>query len=519
MTRTVPSADGLTIISRPVAGGELAQRALTGALDRWYARPPDTHDRWRARAREIAAEFAGRDWRAQLAPAFDARALAAERLARADVVVTTGQQPGLFGGPLYTLHKALTALALADTLERETGVRVAPVFWAATDDSDFAEANHVGVVAGGTYVELRNTRGDVAEGASMSATPLGDVSAARELLERACGSAANADVVDALRRAYDDGATVGDAYLAFLRAVLEPLGMAVLDASHPAVRRAASPVLQRALGNAAAIASAVDARTTAIESAGLAPQVAQVAELSLVFVTGADGVRRRVALADAARVADEGDAEALSPNVLLRPIVERQILPTVTYVGGPGEIAYFAQSTAVADALGIAVPLVVPRWSGMVIEPEVARALERLQLRIEDLRDPHAAERVVARRGLAPEVRDALTRLRETLRREADTLDALVHDDESLRRSVGSMRATAEFRVERLERRLAAAQKQRGSPELRDVRLAQASLFPGGAPQERVLSFVPLLARYGEEYVRGVIDAAATLAMEIVRGV
>jgi len=519
MTTTVPSPDGLTIISRSVVGGELAQLALTGALDQWYARPPDTPDGWRARAQQTADEFAAREWRRQLAPAFDAHGKAAERLARAEVVVTTGQQPGLFGGPLYTLHKALTALALADTLERETGVRVAPIFWAATDDSDFAEANHVGVVAGGAYVELRNTHSDVADGTPMSATPLGDVSAARELLERACGSAANADVVQALRRAYAPGRTVGSGYLAFLRALLEPLGIPVLDASHAAVRRAAAPVLQNALRNAGAVARAVDARTTAIQTAGLSPQVAQVADLSLVFVTGGDGVRRRVALADAARVARDADPETLSPNVLLRPIVERQILPTVTYVGGPGEIAYFAQSTAVAGALGVAVPLVVPRWSGMVIEPEVARALERLQLGIDDLRDPHAAERLVARRGLAPQVRDALTRLRATLRQEADTLDALVHDDESLRRSVGSMRATAEFRVERLERRLAAAQKQRGSPELRDVRLAQASLYPGGVPQERVLSFVPLLARFGEEYVGGVITAATVLATEIVRGV
>lgn len=519
MTGTVPSRNGLTIVSHPVTGGELAQRALTGALDAWYARPPDTVDGWRERAHQVAAEFAARDWRAQLAPAFDARGAAAERLARADVVVTTGQQPGLFGGPLYTLHKALTALALADALERETGVRVAPVFWAATDDSDLAEANHVGVVAGGAYVELRDTRADVAEGTSMSATPLGDVAAAREILERACGSAANADVVEALRRAYATGATVGSAYLTFLRVVLEPLGISVLDASHAAVRRAAAPVLRSALESAAAVGDAVQARTAAIHATGLSPQVAPVADLSLVFVTGEDGVRRRVALADAARVAREAEPETLSPNVLLRPIIERQILPTLAYVGGPGEIAYFAQSTAAADALHVAVPLVVPRWSGIVIEPEVARAMERLQLGMDDLRDPHAAERLVARRGLSPDVRDVLTRIRETLRHEADALDALVHDDEALRRSVGSMRATAEFRVERLERRLAAAQKQRGSPELHDVRLAQASLYPGGAPQERVLSFVPLLARYGAEYVDGVTAAASTLAMEIVRGV
>jgi uncharacterized protein YllA (UPF0747 family) len=154
----------------------------------------------------------------------------------------------------------------------------------------------------------------------------------------------------------------------------------------------------------------------------------------------------------------------------------------------------------------------------MVIEPTVREALDRQRLAVDDLRDPHAAERLVARRGLSPEVRDALTRLRESLRKEADVLDALVADDEPLRRSVGSMRATAEFRVERLERRLAAARKRSGSPDLRDVRLAQASLYPDGAPQERVLSFIPFMARYGTEFTDGVLAAAGRHAGELTRG-
>lgn len=519
MSETAKGRDPLTIVSRPIGGGELTRRALGGALDGWYARPPDSADGWGAHAGKVREEFAGRDWRGALAPAFgSASGRAAERLAGADVVVTTGQQPGLFGGPLYTLHKALTALALADAVERDTGIRTAPVFWAATDDSDYAEAGHVGVVTGGQYVELRATRSDAAEGVSMSATPLGDVGALRESLERACGSAPNPAVLAAVERAYVPRATVGSAYVALLRDLLEPLGISVLDASSPAMRDAAAPLLRAALDDARPIAAAVDSRTREIEAAGLRPQVAQVGDLSLVFETGSDGVRRRVALSDGPRAATEANARQLSPNVLLRPVLERQIVPTVTYVGGPGEIAYFAQASAVAEALHVAVPLVVPRWSGFVIEPEVAHALERLGLTIDDLRDPHAAERGVARRGLAPEIRDSLMRLHDVLQREAEILSSLVGDDESLRRSVGSMRATAEFRVDRLERRLAAAHKRQGDPALRDVRFAQGSLYPGGVPQERVLSYIPLLSRYGDEYTRGVIAAASTLATEIVRG-
>lgn len=507
----------IEIVSRPIGGGRLAQAALAGELAQWYDALPRGDAAWRAAAEHVIGD---RDdaWKSRLAPAFDARGRAGARLESADVVVTTGQQPGLFGGPLYTLYKALTARAIADVLAQRTGLRVAPVFWAATDDSDYAEANHVSVIAHGELRRLDAGPPSAAEGTSMSRVPLGDVDAAIETLASACGSAPNADALRAARDAYAPGHTVGGAYVALLRDLLESVGIAVLDAAHPAVRQAAAPTLRRALERAHGVSDAIAARSSDIERAGFESQVAHVPDLALVFRSDASGLRRRITIAEAAAAASDARDDELSPNVLLRPVVERQILPTVAYIAGPGEIAYFAQVSAVADALGLARPRAVPRWGGVVIDPPVREALDRQQLTIDDLRDPHAAERLVARRGLAPDVRDALTRLRESLRSEAEVLDALVAHDESLRRSVGSMRATAEFRVERLERRLAAARKRSGSPDLRDVRLAQASVYPDGAPQERVLSFIPFMARYGDEFTKGIQAATALHADELIRG-
>lgn len=506
---TTPAAGGvLEIIARPVSGGALARAALAGELSQWYPEPLRGRGAWRAAAEEVRREH-GAGWAAALAPALALGGEARARLESADVVVTTGQQPGLFGGPLYTLYKALTALALADHLTEHTGLRVAPVFWAATDDSDYAEANHVAVVARGELRRLDAGPSRAPEGTAMAHVPLGEVGAPLATLAEACGSTASPDALDAVRRAYVAERTVGGAYVALLRDLLQPLGVAVLDAAHPVVRTAAAPTLRRALREAGALAGAVAERTAAIEQAGMTPQVTQVPELSLVFRFASGGARQRVRLAEAERVARDATPAELSPNVLLRPVVERQILPTVAYVAGPGEVAYFAQVSAVAAALGMAQPRVVPRWGGLVLDPAVRQSLEREHLAIDNLRDPHAAERLVARRTLDPAAREALTRIRETLRREAARLDAIVDGDEALRRSVGSMRATAEFRVERLERRLAAARKRGASPEIRDVRLAQAWLYPGGVPQERVLSFVPLMARYGAEFTRAVRAAAA----------
>ena len=258
------------------------------------------------------------------------------------------------------MHKAVTLLELSTALALVTGRPVAPVFWAATDDADLAEANHVSVVRHGKLDRLSMDAESIS-GRSMANTPLGDVAEQIARLEEACGSVSDPRVLEAVRKAYAADATVGSSYVTLLRALLEPLGIAVLDASHAAVRKAGYATVRRALERADAVASALAARSKAITDAGFHPQVADVPNLSLVFETLDDGTRRRVPLRAAGEIAERASADRLGPNVLLRPIMERQILPTVSYVGGPGEVAYFAQVSTVAEALGRAQPTISPR--------------------------------------------------------------------------------------------------------------------------------------------------------------
>ncbi|MGH7622687.1 MAG: bacillithiol biosynthesis protein BshC, partial [Gemmatimonadaceae bacterium] len=385
------------VVTLPFGGGALTRAALAGTVPAaWYEQAPRTSAEWAARAREAMRDDRVRDWSTTLAPAFAAGGAAAARLGRSangkGVVVTTGQQPGLFGGPVYTWGKALSALALADAIERETGIPTAPVFWAATYDADFAEASASYVILNGILTKLQlplPERADLA----MRDTPLGDVAALLRSLEQASGSAVKHDALDAVRAAYAPGETIGGAYVSLLRAVLEPLGIAVLDAGHPAVRQAARPLLIRALERAQRVDDALLARETELRAKGFDPAVAHVKGLSTVF-RYEHGSRTRIPMAQAGGLDHDADLE---PNVILRPVAERAILPAVAYLGGPGEVAYFAQSSAVVQALEAAPPLVLPRWSGMIIEPHVQRLLARHALSPDDLRDPHAAESRLAR--------------------------------------------------------------------------------------------------------------------------
>ncbi len=512
------------VITEPLGGSALARAVQAGSLDARIAlRAPASVDAWRARARDVAAS-ASSGWFPALRDAFGASGAARDRLERVaaagGAVVTTGQQAGLFGGPVYTWAKALGVLAMADALERETGVSMAPVFWAATDDADHAEASYTYVIVDGR-VERLVAANEPAAGTPMALAALGDVGPQLARLRQACGSMAYERAYAAAASSYSGRATVGAAYVALLRALLEPLGIAVLDASHPAVRQAGAGVLHLALDRAGDVAAALDARHAWLTASGYAPQVADVAGLSTVFVHEG-GRKRRVPVAEAAAVGRSARPEALSPNVLLRPVMERAVLPTVAYLAGPGELSYFAQVSAVADALGAAQPLAVPRWSCTIVEPAVDRALARLGAGLDDLQDGAALEARAARAAIPQDVQRALDDLRAAMRGGLEALgarDAAAEGGALLRPEVvqGAERQMG-FRIERLERRLLAAAKRRGSDALRDARLARASIWPEGHRQERTLNFLPFLARHGEGLWAGMREAADAYAAGVVRG-
>ena len=513
------TTDELKVVSEPLGGGALARAALAGATpEGWYTPRLASASDWLAHIARVR-ETTANGWLDALQPAIAARGAARARLEAVaqgrGVVVTTGQQAGLFGGPIYTFSKALGALAFADALEAATGVPTAPVFWAATDDADFAEASvtHVAVPGG---VETLQARRVAPEGTIMARAPLGDVSGMLDGLARGAGAARYREALEAAMEAHRAEATVGGAYVALLRRLLEPLGIAVLDAGHPATRAAAFPHLREALRRSGEIDRALAERSSALRAAGFDPQVTDVAGLSLVF-DGLEGTKRRVRLDEASTIAAHARPGELSANVLLRPVIERCLLPTVAYLAGPGELAYFAQTSAVAQACGLSTPHVVPRWSGTILEPHVQRILARYALQPDDLRDPHAAERRLASRALPPTVRGTLDALRQAADDAARTLGSAPDAAALLPPAVADgLRRQIAHRLERLERRYRAAVARRDEAMTRDLATARGSLWPLGKRQERTLNFIPFLARYGEPLPRLMLAEARRHADALV---
>ena len=492
----------------------MSLRILTTPIDGTVHRPSERPGGFNPRLREalIQAESTDR---------------LAERLDQADaLVVTTGQQPGLFTGPLYTVYKALSAAALARQLEAAWRRPVIPIFWSAGDDHDFAEANHAAWPAadGSVHrVTLRERAADAALTPSYREVLGPEVEPAlAALAEDLPPSDFREATLDWLRTHYRPDATLAAAYQGALAELLAPSGILVLDSTHPAVKHAAAPLLLRAAAMAAVLDDELSERHGELTRQGRDPGVTVGDGATLVMVEAGQG-RDRLVLAkegfttrrsgerfDTAaldRIAEESP-ERLSPNVLLRPVVESAILPTVAYVAGPGELRYLSLTPPLYRALEVPRQQPVPRWSGVLVEPKVTRVLEKFGLELDDLLTPgHAVEARVVRDQLPDTAAAALERLRREIERLYGELGGVATEiDPTLAKPIESFRNQALSGTHDAERKLVQHLKKRQATELAQLSRARTAVLPDGKPQERVFTIAPYLSRYGPAILPAIAD-------------
>ena len=422
-----------------------------------------------------------------------------DRLAAGDVlVVTTGQQPGLFIGPLYTVYKALSAIALARRLERERRVPVVPVFWVAGDDHDFAEANHTWFLnAAGELVQivLRERAAD-APLVPVAREPCGPEIAAAlaQLREGTPDTEFKAAVIEWLERWYRAEATLADAFAGALDALLGPRGLVVLRAYATSAKRAAAPWVLKGLDH-----TLPDGYTPVLLEARQGRDRLQ--RDGDVFVTRRSG--ERFTRAELERLAVEAP-DRLSPNVLLRPVVEAALLPTMAYAAGPAELQYLQDAAPLYGALGVTRQPPVPRWSGVIVEGRVEKLMERhgIDLAAFDGK-PGELEARLVRHDLPPEAIATLTSLRNGIEQQyGRLLESVVKMDPTLERTVESARNAALAGTQTIEKKLVASLKRlEGETLVRQIARARAAVYPAGQPQERVLTIASFLIRYGPDLV------------------
>lgn len=451
-----------------------------------------------------------------------ARASAARLADPATRVVITGQQAGLFGGPLFTLLKALTTMKLAAKVEREHGVPVVPVFWIDAEDHDWPE------VSGCTVLDTELTPATIrlADLDGAGHLPIArlalkaDSAAAVDQLEAALpDSEFKAAIIESLRTAYAPGVGMATAFGKWLEEVLGPHGLVVYDSSDAAAKVLAREVFVKEVsqpGHTARIAATAGEALVAKgyhAQATLADGTVSVfhlnAQRSPVRVEGDQAFIGERALT-LAQLVDEArqQPQHFSPNVLLRPIVQDTVFPTICYVAGPNELAYLGQLKEVYAHFGVPMPLMYQRATATLADSATVRFLTKYELPLTALRaQDEAALNQLLHSQLPPTVEHSLAAVTSAIdERMAAVATAVPLIDPTLEGAVKSTLGKLQHEVHALNNKVIQAAKRKDETLRRQFQRAQALTFPQGHPQEREVGFVWFLNRYGPALVDRLID-------------
>ncbi|HZS56314.1 MAG TPA: bacillithiol biosynthesis cysteine-adding enzyme BshC [Bryobacteraceae bacterium] len=431
------------------------------------------------------------------------------------VAVVTGQQVGLLSGPEFTVFKALTAVRLAQHLN-ETGTPAVPVFWAASEDHDLAEVDHAWVFnqdGTPTKVSVANTasNGGPVGRVELTEFPLGELRSGLGELPFA------EDVIAKVSEWYRPGATLGAAFLGFLKDLLKDFGIVFLDPLQPEIREIAAPFLRETIERVPELTEALRKRNEELTRAGYHAQVVVDEEASLLFLLGANrrtAIRwreRRFVTKDRTYSAGDLAAEAqkISPNALLRPVMQDHLLPTVGYVGGPSEVAYMAQVQVLYRKLLGRMPVIFPRNTFTLLDARSAKLLDRFRLTLPDLLDHQ--ERVKSRiaNKLTPEnLTDDFEALQLNIRANLQKVqDKLTRFDPTLEKAAKKSSAKIAYQLEKLSRKTANETLRRDQRASKDADYLTNMIYPHRHLQERFYSIVPFLARHGWDLPQRIFES------------
>jgi bacillithiol biosynthesis cysteine-adding enzyme BshC len=467
-------------------------------------------------ARIIAAQQADRG-----APAAS-RESAARLADPAARVIITGQQAGLFGGPLFTLLKAITTMKLAAQVSRDHRVPVVPVFWIDAEDHDWPEVSGCTVLdteLAATTVRLADLPGSGTQ--PIARLTLTDViSPALEQLSAALPDGEfKSDLLETLRTAYVPGRSMAAAFGVLLEQVLGPRGLVVYDSSDPAAKPLARDVFVKEISQPGQTARIAARAGEALVAKGYHAQATLADGTVSLFHLNAqrapvriDGDRAIVGeeTSTLAELQDEArrHPEHFSPNVLLRPLIQDTVFPTICYVAGPNELAYLGQLKEVYTHFGVPMPLFYQRGSATLADSATLRFLSKYDLPITALRaQDESALNQLLESQLPPTVEQALKAVSSLIdERMAAVATAVPQIDPTLEGAVNSTLGKLQHEVQALHNKVIQAAKRRDDTLRRQFQRAQALTFPQGHPQEREIGFVWFLNRYGPVLVDRLLD-------------
>ncbi|HET9801733.1 MAG TPA: bacillithiol biosynthesis cysteine-adding enzyme BshC [Candidatus Acidoferrum sp.] len=434
------------------------------------------------------------------------------RLEQGAAAVVTGQQVGLFGGPAYAFYKALSAIEAVRLLAK-SGVEAVPIFWMATEDHDLDEVRHTTFFHDGNLVKFELPP------RTAPPSPVGPQRLNQQIAElvRAAtvmfsGPAAG-ELVELLRASYAPDETYASAFGKLFAGLFARYGLVLLDSIDPRFHRIAEPVLRQAAEDRTGLNEALLARNKELERAGFAPQVKVTGRSTALFYLGSGG-REAIRSTGSQFQADtqswsaqelaqavSSAPEAFSPNALLRPVMQDYLLPTIGFVGGPSEIAYFAQSTVFYDGILHRQPVFLSRAGFTLVDSKAQRLLEQYKMTVEDVwAGPQAVRKKLGAENIPANLNKKLEKDVAQIRKLLDGWNGPISKiDSSLKPTLEKAHRKISYQTEKLRQKIGWAKDQKSHVLASHAEFLSNQLYPNKTLQSRELNFLPLLSRWGME--------------------
>jgi bacillithiol biosynthesis cysteine-adding enzyme BshC len=429
------------------------------------------------------------------------------------IAIVTGQQVGLFTGPLYTLYKTITTLQLAEEWAEQTGRTVVPVFWVEGEDHDFEEIATAHVFRRNEVVPLTYAPDRASNPGAVGRLVLTD--AINDVLDRLDEALPASDfkpaVMERVRAAYRPGTPLEDAFTRLLRSLFPDDGLVFINPDDARLKALARPLFRRDIEDPRTPSARIEATSRALREQGYHAQVS--ARPTNLFWLGNDGrhpldlgdegtfhlrhTDRTFSRPDLLRRLD-AEPERFSPNVVLRPLMQDHLLPTAAYVAGPGEVSYFAQYGGVYDWADLAPPLIHPRASVSLVEGKVQKVLDKYGRSVGAFgADPDALFQEVVMETMEVDVdalfSDAMPDLHKAINALKPEVEAV---DRTLGSATESARAAIVDEMEALKQKVVRAEKRQQDEVRAQLEKAHVNLRPGGTLQERMINVTYFLNKY-----------------------
>lgn len=436
------------------------------------------------------------------------------------LVIFTGQQVGLFGGPLFTIYKAISIIKLAQELSFRFSRSFIPIFWLDSEDHDFEEVRSTSVIDKENQLEeIRYSPAKTPSGEPMYKVVLEEEisSCVEKLASSLHPTEFKNEVTKALVSCYSRGESISDSFAKWMVRLLGKYGLVIADPTDKELKKLAVDFFLKEIENPGRSMGLVRETGKTLESSGYHQQVVKSEEMVNLFleVEGKrsalkwsgeaiqiDGVDRNFSQNELRQIIEE-EPERLSPNVLLLPLMRSYLFPTAAYIGGPGEISYYAQLKSVFDFFDIPMPVVYPRASVTLIEDKIKQLLQKYSLEFIDLfQDPEILINSILKEKFPDPLENTLEKKRNEISKILDSLEQeLISSEPALKQNLETTRGKIDYELKRLGEKLFQAYRQKDQTLKEQVYKVKKNLFPDNKLQERVLNLVPYLIKYGFEFV------------------